>query len=200
MITPILPAKLSPPQMPSADKKRRVLLVDGCCRKREMRAEVMRKMGIEVDSAADIAEARCWWKAALYDLVLLNVEDNRGSRGKFCEDLRSAAPHQRFAFLVGKPDYLSDSPGTDIAFGEHGEDTGAADLTAALSINLADLPRRWGFVEASRRISAVRSASNARTQAMRNRPSPSRDLETSQGRYAPVASRTLDDLLREDMQ
>ena len=198
MIAPILPAKLSPSPMPSTDKRRRVLLVDGCWRKREMRAEVMRKMGIEVDSAADIAEARCWWKAALYDLVLFNVEDNRGSRGKFCDDLRSAAPHQRFAFLVGKPDYLSDSPGPDIAFGEQGE--GAPDLTAALSINLADLPRRWGFVEASRRISAVRSASNARTQAMRNRPAPSRELETSQARYAPVRSRTLDDLLREDMQ
>ena len=110
MITPILPAEAFAAADAECGQEEAVLSVDGCCRKREMRAEVMRKMGIEVDSAADIAEARCWWKAALYDLVLLNVEDIRGSRGKFCDDLRSAAPHQRFAFLVGKPDYLSDLP------------------------------------------------------------------------------------------
>jgi hypothetical protein len=52
-----------------------------------------------------------------------------------------------------------------------------ADIRAALSATLADLPQRWGILEASRRISVVRSACNARTQAMRNRPAPLRDLE-----------------------
>ena len=109
-------------------------------------------------------------------------------------------PTSGLRFWLGNRTTSPIHPLPDVAFGEQGEDTGATYLTAALSINLADLPRRWGFVEASRRISAVRSASNARTQAMRNRPTPSRDLETSQRRYAPVGSRTLDDLLREDMQ
>jgi len=46
--------------------------------KRELRAEVMRKLGVDVDCAADIAEARSWWRAALYDLVLINMEKGQG--------------------------------------------------------------------------------------------------------------------------
>jgi len=46
------------------------------------------------------------------------------------------------------------------------------DVKTALSVDLADLSQRWGIMEASRRISAVRSASSARTRAMRDRPSP----------------------------
>ena len=55
-------------------KKKRVLLVDTSRTKRDLRAEVMRRLGMEVDCAADIPEARAWWKADLYDLVLINVE------------------------------------------------------------------------------------------------------------------------------
>ena len=43
----------------------------------------MRKVGIDVDSAADIVEARIWWKPALYDLVLINMEKGPGQRDKF---------------------------------------------------------------------------------------------------------------------
>ena len=48
--------------------------------KRYLRAEVMLKLGMEVDCAADICEARCWWRADLYNLVLLNVENKLGHR------------------------------------------------------------------------------------------------------------------------
>jgi CheY-like chemotaxis protein len=166
-----------PPASP--DKKRRVLLVDNSSHKRELRSEIMRKLGIDVDSAADISEARGWWKANLYDLVLINVENTRGNRDKFCDDIRGAVPSQRFAFLVGKPDYLSHLPGPDLPMLPDQEylDGPMADIRAALSATLADLPQRWGILEASRRISVVRSACNARTQAMRNRPAPLRDLE-----------------------
>ena len=40
----------------------------------------MRKLGIEVDCAADIAEARSWWRADLYNLVLINMENEIGAR------------------------------------------------------------------------------------------------------------------------
>jgi CheY-like chemotaxis protein len=199
MTTPLPTLKLSAP-IPSPDKKRRVLLLDTSPRKRELRAETMRKLGIEVDSAADIGEARCWWKADLYDLVLINVENKLGNRDKFCNDIRAAAPRQRYAFLVGKPEYLSHSPNPDPTIQGDDEDVVVADVTAALSADLGDLPQRWGILEASRRISAVRSASNARTQAMRSRPAPPRDLETRYTEYAATQSRTLDDLLRKDMQ
>jgi CheY-like chemotaxis protein len=186
--------------IPSVDKKRRVLLIDRSSHSRELRAETMRRLGIEVDSAADIVEARCWWKADLYDLVLINVENNLGSRDKFCDDIRATAPRQRFAFLVGKPEYLSHSPSLDPAIYEDGEGVPVAAVPETLSADIGDLPQRWGILEASRRISAVRSASNARTQATRNRPTPPRDLETRQAKYATAGSPTLDELLRKEMQ
>jgi CheY-like chemotaxis protein len=179
-------------------KKKRVLLLDTSSHKRELRAEIMRKLGIEVDSAADITEARSWWKADLYDLVLVNTHNNQGNRDKFCDDIRAAAPSQRFAFLVGKPEYLSGSPSLDSS--DHNEDAiPVREVTAAVSTDIVDLPQRWGILEASRQISAVRSASNARTQAIRNRPTPPRDLTPRQAKSAAEA-RTLDDLLRKDMQ
>jgi CheY-like chemotaxis protein len=200
--TPLLPSKFAAPiPIADRDKKRRVLLIDNSSSKRELRAEIMRKLGIEVDSAADIGEARCWWKAALYDLVLINVENKRSTRDKFCDDIRAATPSQRFAFLVGSPEYLSNSPGPDSLIPQVDDhDDVQVDVRAALSAHMGDLPQRWGILEASRRISAVRSASNARTQAMRNRPLPPRDLETRFAEYAPAEPRTLDDLLRKDMQ
>src|SRR6266581_2741149 len=94
-------------------KKRRVLLVDTSPSKRELRAETMRKLGMDVDCAADISEARSWWRADLYNLVLINMENEQGHRDKFCDDMRSATPLQQLAFLVGKPEYLADSPNTN---------------------------------------------------------------------------------------
>ena len=112
MNTPLLPLALSAP-IPGAVKKKRVLLIDKSHAKRDLRAEVLRKLGMDVDCAADIAEARSWWRPALYDLVLINMEKGRGQRDKLCDDLRSATPPQRLAFLVGQPEYLADSPNAD---------------------------------------------------------------------------------------
>jgi DNA-binding response OmpR family regulator len=72
MTTPFLALPLSAP-IPSVEKKKRVLLIDTSAQSRELRAEVMRKLGMDIDCAADISEARCWWRADLYDLVLINV-------------------------------------------------------------------------------------------------------------------------------
>jgi hypothetical protein len=46
-------------------------------------------------------------------------------------------------------------------------------------------------LEASRRISAVRSASVARTQAIRDRPTPPRDLEARFSKRAEAESQAL---------
>lgn len=188
--------------IPGGIKKKRVLLVDTSTAKRELRAEVMRKMGMDVDCAADISEARSWWRADLYDLVLINADKGAGHRDKFCDDIRNATPSQHLAFLVGKPEYLANVPGLD---GEtplpiHHDEILIGDVKTALSIDLADLSQRWGIMEASRRISAVRSASNARTKAMRDRPTPPRDLEVRHGKRPAYEPPSLDDLLREEMQ
>jgi CheY-like chemotaxis protein len=198
MNTPLLALPLSAP-IPDPLKKKRVLLIDTSHAKRDLRAEVLRKLGIDVDSAADIAEARAWWRPALYDLVLINMEKGRGQRDRFCDDLRSATPPQRLAFLVGRPEYLADSPNADNELAmESGDKQAAIGSAKGISpANPGDTTQRWGILEASRQISAVRSASIARTQAMRALPPPPRDSEGRPEKSA--ATRTsLDDLLKEE--
>jgi CheY-like chemotaxis protein len=197
MTTPLLALPESAP-IPDVVKKRRVLLIDISHTKRDVRAEVLRKFGVEVDCAADIAEARAWWKPALYDLVLVNMEKGSGQRDKLCDDLRSASPPQRLAFLVGQPEYLANSPTLNeetVTESGNGQAVpgGAKSMVPA---GLRDTTGRWGILEASRRISAVRSASVARTQAMRALPAPPRDTEARAERSAARAT-TLDDLLKE---
>ena len=97
MNTPLSPALALSALIPGAVKKKRVLLVDTLQAKRELRTEVMRKLGMDVDCAADIAEAHSWWRATSYDLVLIHMEQGRGERYKFCDDARSATPPQRLA-------------------------------------------------------------------------------------------------------
>jgi CheY-like chemotaxis protein len=192
--------------LPSKLKNKRVLLVDTSTTMRDRRAESMRKLGMEVDCAADISEARSWWRADLYSLVLIDMESGLGHRDKFCDDIRRATPQQQISFLVGKPGYLANAPNADEVplaqkSGDRLDQSVREDIRAALA---ADLPgvmaQRWGILEASRRISAVRSLSHARSRATQDRPVPARDLETRDVKRAAAASRTLDDLLREELQ
>ena len=198
MNTPLLRLPLSAP-IPGVVKNKRVLLIDTSHAKRELRAEVLRKFGMDVDCAVDIVEARAWWKPAFYDLVLINMEKGREQRDKFCDDLRSAAPPQRLAFLVGKPEYLADSPTANEQVAVENGDEEAGNGIATLPANPGDSNQRWGILEASQRISAVRSASIARSKAMRALPPLPRD---SEGRAAkPTATRTnLDALLKEELR
>jgi CheY-like chemotaxis protein len=165
-------------------KKRRVLLVDGSTATRDLRAETMRKLGMDVDCAVDISEARMWWRADLYQLVLINVPNDLGNRDKFCDDIRGATPAQHFAFLVGKPEYLADAPNADAV----ASPSEPAPENADTEIPLSDLKQRWGIMEASRRISAVRSMAAARTKAVRERPAPARDMEVREARRGPKSS------------
>jgi CheY-like chemotaxis protein len=189
--------------VPRPARKNRVLLVDASPTKRDLRAESMRRLGMDVDCAIDISEARSWWRADLYNLVLIGVENEQGHRDKFCEDVRNATPPQQLAFLVGKPDYLAELPNADGAPRVHNDDSQAhwGDVKAALSADLAESePQRWGIMEASRRISAVRSLSHARSKAVRERPTPPRDLETRDAKRTAAWSHVLPELQKEEMQ
>jgi CheY-like chemotaxis protein len=202
-MTPLMFALPLSIPIPRALKKKRVLLVDTSPKKRDLRAEIMRKLGMEVDCAADIGEARSWWRADLYNLVLINVENEMGHRDKFCEDVRSATPPQQLAFLVGKPEYLADSPNPDESPSllKNGEQALLGEVQAALSAGISGVPPlRWGILEASRRISEVRSASTARSKAIRERPAPPRDLETRETKRTAAWSQVLPELQKEEMQ
>jgi len=189
--------------VPASARKKRILLLDMTSASRDLRAETMRKLGLDVDCAADIGEARSWWRADLYDLVLIDMENESGRRDKFCEDIRSASPPQRLAFLVGKPEYLANLPNADRAV--EIEILAAPfvrdDVPEALPVDVAgNLPLRWGILEASRRISAVRSLAVARSRAVRERPAPPRDPETRQPRRSAAWSQLLPELQKEEMQ
>ncbi len=204
MNTPALSLPLSAP-LPVKLKNKRVLLLDGSSKKRDLRAETMRKLGMDVDCAADVSEARSWWRADLYNLVLIDVQSEPKHRDRFCEDLRKATPPQQIAFLVGKPGYLADAPRTEeeeeIARPENG---GRIPLDLVKAALTADLPggdlQRWGILEASRRISAVRVLSHARAKAKEDRPAPPRDMDAREVRRLGGGARSLDDLLKEEMQ
>lgn len=163
-----------------APKKKRVLLVDTSRAKRDLRSETLRRLGADVDCAADISEARCWWRPDLYDLVLINVESSL-LLNKFCNDIRRMMPLQAIMFLVGKPAYLALAPSADEMSDDEERDQpdSSDDAEAAPAATSAEIsPQRWGILEACRRISAVRSVANARTNAIRNRPEPRRDPST----------------------
>jgi hypothetical protein len=103
------------------------------------------------------------------------------------------------AFLVGSPEYLANSPNEESLVQSVVDDQMMGDLRVALAADRGDLSQRWGILEASRRISAVRSTSLARTQAMRSLPAPPRDSEgrPSKRNTTPVNP---DDLLREELR
>jgi hypothetical protein len=169
-------------------KKKRVLLLDTSQTKRDLRADVMRKLGIEVDCAADVLEARCWWRADLYNLVLINATGEAESREKFCADIRVANPAQRIAFFVGGPEYLAAAPHSDASPLEKDADALHRELVAALlahSSGGANISQRWGILEACKRISSVRSVSEARSRAIREAPRPSRWAEAIEQHSEP---------------
>lgn len=188
--------------IPSPLKRKRVLLLDTSPTKRDLRADVMRKLGIDVDSAADVSEARNWWRADLYNLVLIDMADELGHRDKFCADMRSATPPQQLAFLVGKPEYVANAPNTEGEASVHKNGDGAlpGPAKAAMPADFsAGRDQRWGILEAARQISAVRSASSVRTRAVRERPTPPRDLETRDSKRTAAWSQLLPELQRETM-
>lgn len=185
MTSPVIALPLSPADGGFA-KKKRVLLLDTSQNKRDLRADVMRKLGIEVDCAADVLEARCWWRADLYNLVLINATGEAESREKFCTDIRSAIPPQRVAFFVGGPEYLSIAPHSDAAPAEADADAIHKEMVAALLAQTSrHTSQRWGILEACKRISSVRSVSEARSRAIRETPRSSRWAEAIEQHSAP---------------
>jgi CheY-like chemotaxis protein len=175
-------------------KRKRVLLVDARSARRDVRAEMLRKLGIEVDGASDIHEARIYWRPNYYDLVLLHVENELAGRDTFCTLMRSASPSQQISFLVGKPEYIASLPNDDAAAMERQEE---AANTAARRLSLANPSETWGILEACRQISVVRSIANARMRAIRDQPRPPRDSEIAPSRIKRPGLHKRDDGLTE---
>ncbi|MFZ0200664.1 MAG: hypothetical protein WB523_03720 [Candidatus Sulfotelmatobacter sp.] len=190
MSTPVIALPLSSAGSASA-KRKRVLLLDASQTKRDLRADVMRKLGIEVDCAADVLEARCWWRADLYNLVLINGNGEPEECDRFCADIRDADPPQRIAFFVGRPEYLSIAPHSDAPPAAAEGNATQREMVPAQPVQKAKCSsQRWGIFEACSRISSVRSVSEARSRAIREAPQPSRWAEAIEQHSAVLDSKT----------
>jgi CheY-like chemotaxis protein len=87
---------------------KKVLLIDRCQATCEVRASVLRSHGVEVHVAADLSGARFLWHPNVYQLIMLDTRRySPGDALEFCQQIRDASPHERIAFLVGPPTYLS---------------------------------------------------------------------------------------------
>lgn len=94
---------------------KKVLLIDRCQVTREARAAVLRSHGVEVHEAEELSGARFLWHPYVYDLILLDVRRYSPEETlEFYEQIRDASPHQRMAFLVGPPTYLSRTWPTEV--------------------------------------------------------------------------------------
>jgi CheY-like chemotaxis protein len=187
--TRMIPSLAAPiaTEVPNAIKRKRVLLLDDSPAKRELRAEAMRKLGVDVDCAVDLNEARSWWRVDHYNLVLINMQNTEGHLEVFCDELRTASPAVRLAFLVGKPEYLAHSPNS--VAGPQSDDTEESSCSSQAELTEDGNKKlvTCGIMAASRKIAQVRSVSVARTMALRNRPTPPRDLEVRTSRRSEVS-------------
>ena len=182
-------------------KKKRVLLVDTCREKRDIRAEAMRRLGMEVDCAADVLEARCWWRPELYNLVLFHVQEESRDLEKFCHDIRGTAPAQVIAFFVGKPGYLAAAWSGYVPVLEIGEAGQLREAKVALSApSSAGAPQSWGILEACRRIAHARYLADTRTRALRGQALPPRDSEKKDRQRVTAEFEIDGDMYREEKQ
>ena len=163
---------MSPDGAAPTIQRKRVLLVDTHRLKRDLRSRIMRKLGLEVDSATDLDEARSLWQADSYSLVLLDVQDDLTKAREFCDEIRRAKPPQVVAFLVGKPNYLAESPGLEeasTASSRNDHEDWTEMVAAMYGMACEGLPRRYGFQEASCRIAALRTLRDPRSAGVTQR-------------------------------
>jgi len=151
----------------AAVRKKRILLIDSYATKRDLRAKILRKLGVEVDCASDISEARSLWQADSYNLVLMDVKREPRNVEDFCSEMANAKPPQRMAFLVGKPEYLGSAPGAgDELYRDPTRNGLWSEMVASLFTSACELlPQRYGFLEASWRIAATRSLKDPRQKS-----------------------------------
>jgi hypothetical protein len=142
-----------------------LLLLDGNTTTRDLRTKIMRKLGLDVDCAADTIQAFLLWRPGFYGLVLVDFHRSPLMVQGFCREIKSASPRQKLAYFVGKPLYWSSSP-SDVADVSEERDYGEwGHRVRSLFADACDaLPRRGSLMEAAWRISASRSLDDPRPE------------------------------------
>jgi DNA-binding response OmpR family regulator len=99
-------------QPPETDQP---LILHFCKREmlRSLRDQILRVSGYEVDSTLSTAEALSMFQANAYDLVLVDVEGERGipEAEHICSEVKTAKPEQLVAFVCNwRVAILTDCP------------------------------------------------------------------------------------------
>src|SRR2546428_11961924 len=76
-------------------EKKRILLIATYATKRDLRARVLRKLGVEVDCAADIGEARSLWRGENYYLGVGGVGEEFCDKGEIFFFVKKAKTTQK---------------------------------------------------------------------------------------------------------
>ena len=137
--------------------KKHILMVVTRSPKNNLRANVLRKHGLEVVCANHIGDARLLWHPDTYDLVLFDLRRENGAAAELCRDIKAERPGQLVAFLVGKPDYLATAPSTAELAGDEVPKRYEETLRQLMATACEALPQRGGFLEATWRMSLARS-------------------------------------------
>ncbi len=85
-----------PPLRRSVFDDKKVLLIDPHQCTRDVRANVLRSRGIEVDATDSLQAARSLWRPKLYDLILLAARGHLpGEALNFYVEIKHASPGER---------------------------------------------------------------------------------------------------------
>ena len=141
--------------------KKLVLMVVTRSPKNNLRANVLRKHGLDVVCANHIGDARMMWHPDTYDLVLFDLRHENGAAEELCRDMRADSPEQRIAFLVGKPEYLASSPSANELAADEAPKRYEEILRQLMATACEALPQRGGFLEATWRMSLARAVKPA---------------------------------------
>ncbi|MBZ5568095.1 MAG: hypothetical protein LAN64_09635 [Acidobacteriia bacterium] len=141
--------------------KKLVLMVVTRSPKNNLRANVLRKHGLEVVCANHIGDARMLWHPDTYDLVLFDLRHENGATEELCRDMKAESPEQRIAFLVGKPEYLASSPSANELAADEAPKRYEEILRQLMATACEALPQRGGFLEATWRMSLARAVKPA---------------------------------------
>jgi hypothetical protein len=139
-----------------ADKKH-ILLVVTHSPKNSLRANVLRKHGMDVICAHHLGDARLLFHPNTYDLVLFDLRHDNGAAVELSEEMKAECPGQRIAFLVGKPEYLADAPDHTNSELDAPPKRYEETLRQLMATACEALPRRGGFLEATWRMSLARA-------------------------------------------
>jgi DNA-binding NtrC family response regulator len=137
--------------------QKRVLLVVTHSPKNNLRANVLRKHGMDVICANHIGDARMLWHPNTYDLVLFDLRHENGAAEELCGEIRTESPHQLVAFLVGKPEYLSAIPSVQPVILDEAPKRYEQTLRQLMATACEALPQRGGFLEATWRMGLARA-------------------------------------------